>query len=136
MEKDRIIKKLKDIKDPKERDRIIWALAGKEKRELSGRPAAVKPKITVPAPPSEQTKNFPLAPLNARKLLNYVVPGFFLFFGLVNLIQAIMQYHITGQLNAAVPQLIMGTIFLAFGIIGIIKAKKRVQSSDADQTET
>ena len=136
MEKDRIIKKLKDIKDPKERDRIIWALAGKEKDELRGRPAAVKPKITSPAPPPEQAKRLPQAPLNVRKLLNYVVPFFFLFFGLVNLMQAIITFHLTGQLNAAIPQLIMGTIFLLFGIIGIIKAKKRVQSSDADQTET
>jgi hypothetical protein len=136
MEKDRIIRKLKDIKDPKERDRLIWALAGKEKEELSGRPAAVKPKITAPAPTPEQTQKIPQIPMNARKLLNYVVPGFFLFFGLVNLVQAIMQFHFTGQLDAAVPQLIMGTIFLLFGIIGIFKAKKRVQSSDADQTET
>ncbi|HYA13790.1 MAG TPA: hypothetical protein VEF33_05580 [Syntrophales bacterium] len=136
MERDRIIKKLKDIKDPKERDRIIWALAGKEKDELTGRPDAVKPKITAQAPPPERAKRLPQAPLNARKLLNYVVPGFFLFFGLVNLIQAIMQYHLTGQLDAAIPQLIMGTIFLLFGIIGIFKAKKRVQSSDEDQTET
>ncbi|HVO67038.1 MAG TPA: hypothetical protein VMT12_11190 [Syntrophales bacterium] len=136
MERDRIIKKLKDIKDPKERDRIIWALAGKEKNEVSERPDAVKQRITAPSLPSEQAKRLPQAPLNARKLLNYVVPGFFLFFGLVNLIQAIMQYHLTGQLDAAIPQLIMGTIFLLFGIIGIFKAKKRVQSSDADQTET
>jgi len=136
MERERIIKKLKDIKDPRERDRIIWALSGKEKEQMSGRPAAVKPKITAPAPPPEQTRRLPQVPMNARKLLNYVVPGFFLFFGLVNLIQAIMHFHLTGQIDAAVPQLIMGTIFLLFGIIGIIKAKKRVQSSDADKTET
>jgi hypothetical protein len=136
MERDRIIRKLKDVKDPKERDRLIWALAGKEKEELSGRPSAVKPKITAPAASPEQMKRLPQVPVNARKLLNYVVPGFFLFFGLVNLVQAIMQYHFTGQLDAAIPQLIMGTIFLLFGIIGIFKAKKRVQSSDANQTET
>ena len=136
MEKDRIIRKLKDIKDPRERDRIIWALAGKEKEELSGRPAAVEPKITAPSPTPEQAQKIPQIPMNARKLLNYVVPGFFLFFGLVNLMQAIMQFHFTGQIDAAIPQLIMGTIFLLFGIIGIFKAMKRVQSSDADQTET
>lgn len=136
MERDRIIKKLKDIKDPKERDRIIWALAGKEKDELSGRPAAVKPKVTASAPPPEQAKRIPPVPVNARKLLNYIVPAFFLFFGLVNLVQAIMHFHFTGQLDAAIPQLIMGTIFLLFGIIGIFKAKKRVQGSDADQKET
>ena len=136
MERDRIIKKLKDVKDPKERDRIIWALAGKEKDELSGRPAAVKPKMTAPAPSPEQAKRLPQVPVNARKLLNYIVPAFFLFFGLVNLVQAIMHFHFTGQLDAAIPQLIMGTIFLLFGIIGIFKAKKRVRGSDADQTET
>ena len=136
MERDRIISKLKDIKDPRERDRLIWALAGKEKEELGGRPAAMKPKVTAPAPSPEQTKMLPQVPLNARKLLNYVVPGFFLFFGLVNLVQAIMQYRFTGQLDAAIPQLIMGTIFLLFGIIGVFKAMKRVQSSDENQTET
>ncbi len=136
MDRDKVIKKLKDIKDPVQRDRIIWALAGKEKDDLSEKPAPMKPKSssTVSAPRQEQ--KLPQLPANARKMFNYVVPVLFFFFGIVNLIQALMHFKIRGQLEDAIPKLIMGLIFFVFGIFGIIKARKQVQGVDADQTKT
>ena len=43
MDRNKIIKKLKDIKDPRERDKIIWALAGMQKEVMSEKPSAVQP---------------------------------------------------------------------------------------------
>jgi hypothetical protein len=134
MDKNKVIKKLKDIKDPQERDRIIWALAGKEKDVLSDKPASLEPR-TAPLPPPGQAQKLPGLPGDARKLIGYVFPGIFIFFGLVNLVQAAMQYHFTGQIEDVIPRLIMGGLLVLFGIFGIVKAKRQVQGGDADQKE-
>ena len=136
MDRNKVIKKLKDIKDPKERDRLIWALAGKEKDVLSDKPSAVGPRRTAPLPPPGQAQKLPGLPGDARKLIGYVFPGIFVFFGLVNLVQAAMQYHFTGQIEDVFPRLIMGGLLVLFGIFGIVKAKKQVQGGNADQKET
>lgn len=136
MDRNKVIKKLKDIKDPKERDRLIWALAGKEKDVLSDKPASFEPRRTAPIPPPGQAQKLPGLPGDARKLIGYVFPGIFVFFGLVNLVQAAMQYHFTGQIEDVFPRLIMGGLLVLFGIFGIVKAKKQVQGGNADQKET
>lgn len=136
MDRDKIIKKLKDIKDPAQRDRIIWALAGKEKEAMGEKPTPVTPRKAAPPPVRKQEQKLPQLPVNARKIFNYIVPGIFIFFGLVNIVQALMHYSITGQIEDAIPKLILGGIFILFGIFGIMKAKKQIQSTDADQKET
>lgn len=138
MDRDKIIEKLKDIKDPAQRDMIIWALAGKEKKEQEvskERPAAVEPSKATSSTTPKQPQKFPGFPGDARKLVGYVVPGMFIFFGLVNIVQALVHYHITGQLEDAVPKLIIGGLFILFGIFSIFKAKKQVQSGDANHKE-
>lgn len=136
MDRDKIIKKLKDIKDPAQRDRIIWALAGKEKEVMGEKPVPVASRKAALPPSRRQEQKLPQLPVNARKIFNYIVPGIFIFFGLMNIVQALMQYNITGQLEDAIPKLILGGIFILFGIFGIVKAGKQVQSTDADQKET
>jgi hypothetical protein len=140
MERDRILKKLKDIKDPRERDRIIWALAGREKEEIGEKPPAVKPtKIAQDSPPRPAQRlpqRLPGSPTDIRKMVSYLFPGIFIFFGLVNLVQAAMQYQLTGQIEDIIPRLIMGGAFIIIGIFGIAKAKKQVRSGDADHKET
>ncbi|MEN6319179.1 MAG: hypothetical protein ABFD82_10550 [Syntrophaceae bacterium] len=136
MERDRILKKLKDIKDPRERDRIIWALAGREKEEMGEKPPAVKPtKIAQDSTP-RPAQRLPGSPTDIRKLVSYFFPGIFIFFGLVNIVQAAMHYNLTGQIEDIIPRLIMGGAFILIGIFGIAKAKKQVQSGDADHKET
>jgi hypothetical protein len=136
MDRDKIIKKLKDIKDPRERDRIIWALSGKEKEELIEKPPAVKPTKVEQYPTSGPAQKLPSSPADIRKLVSFVFPGIFIFFGLVNLVQAAMQYQLTGQIEDIIPKLITGGAFIIIGIFGIVKAKKQVQSGDADNKET
>jgi hypothetical protein len=135
MERDKLIRKLKTVKNPRERDKIIWALAGKEKDALEETPAQIQSGKTNPTPVREQVPGLPKLPIDARKLVNYLAPAIFLFFGLVNLVQAVVHFIQTGQIEAAFPQLIMGIMFFVFGFFSIAKAKKRVQGVNADKKE-
>jgi hypothetical protein len=136
MDRDKIIKKLKDIKDPAQRDRIIWALAGKEKEVMGEKPTPVAPQKGASTPAPERSPKHPQLPVSARKMINYIFPGLFIIFGLMNIVQALMHFHITGQIEDVIPKLVMGGIFILFGIFGIVKAKKQVEGVNADQKET
>ncbi|MGZ6237258.1 MAG: hypothetical protein ACXWMJ_08060 [Syntrophales bacterium] len=135
MDRDKLIRKLKTVKNPRERDKIIWALAGKEKDAMEETPVPVQSGKTNATPVREQVPGLPKLPIDARKLLNYIAPAIFLFFGLVNLLQAIAHFIETGQIEAAMPQLIMGIMFFVFGVFSFAKAKKRVQGVNADKKE-
>jgi hypothetical protein len=136
MERDKLIRRLKTVKDPKERDKIIWALAGKEKDTLEETPTPVQSGKTKTTPVRGQVPGLPKLPIDTRKLINYLAPAILLFFGIVNLVQAILYFIQTGRIEAAFPQLIMGIMFLVFGFFSIAKAKKRVQGVNADKKET
>jgi hypothetical protein len=131
-DKNKLIEKLKVIKDPIERNRIIWAIAGLEKDVADERPKPAGPRKTVLSPPPDQKQNLPALPAGVRKWFAYFVPGLFVFFGLMNLLQALMHILPSGKVEAAVPQLIMGAIFLMFGIASFIKARKKAAGSDQD----
>jgi len=135
MERDKLIRKLKTVKNPSERDKIIWALAGKEKDALKETPAQVQSGKTNSTPVREQVPGLPKLPIDARKLVNYLAPAIFIFFGLVNLVQAIAHFIQTGLIEAAFPQLIMGIMFFVFGFFSIAKAKKRAQGVNEDKKE-
>ena len=136
MERDKLMRRLKTIKYPKERDKIIWALAGKEQDTLEETPTPVKPGKTDVTPVRGQAQGLPKLPIDTRKLINYLAPAILLFFGIVNLVQAILHFIQTGQIEAAFPQLIMGIMFFIFGFFSIAKARKRVQGVNADKKET
>jgi hypothetical protein len=135
MERDKLIRKLKTVKNPRERDKIIWALAGKEKDASEETPAQVQSGKTNSTPVREQVPGLAKLPIDARKLVNYLAPAFFLFFGLVNLVQAVAHFIETGRIEAAFPQLIMGIMFFIFGLFSIAKTKKRIQGVNADKKE-
>jgi|APFre7841882654_1041346.scaffolds.fasta_scaffold31697_3 hypothetical protein len=137
MERDKLIRKLKTVKNPRERDKIIWALAGKEKDALKETPTPVQSgKTDATTPVRGQVQGLPKLPMDTRKLINYLAPAILLFFGIVNLVQAILYFIQTGRIEAAFPQLIMGIMFFVFGFFSIAKAKKRVQGVNADKKET
>ena len=137
MERDKLIRKLKTVKNPRERDKIIWALAGKEKDTLKETPPPVQSgKADATTPVRGQMQGLPKLPIDTRKLINYLAPAILLFFGIVNLVQAILYFIQTGRIEAAFPQLIMGIMFFVFGFFSIAKAKKRVQGVNADKKET
>lgn len=130
MDKNKLLEKLKVVKDPMERDRIIWALAGLEKDSTGAAPIQVESRKTILSPTPEQKQTPSVLPTGIRQLFVYFVPGLFLFFGLTNLLQAVMHILPSGNIEAAIPQLIMGTIFLIFGIVGFIRARKQAAGVD------
>jgi len=136
MEKDKLIRKLKTVKDPKERDRIMWALAGRGKDTFEEEPSPVqagKPEM----PPSQgQIPGLPKLPVDARKAVSYIAPALLIFFGMVNLLQAVMHYIETGRIDAVFPQLIFGVIFFLFGFFSLTKARKTSQGVNADKKKT
>jgi hypothetical protein len=135
MERDDLIRKLKTVKNPRERDKIIWALAGKEKDAFEEKPAQAQPGKTGSTPVQAQVPGLPKLPIDARKLANYIAPMIFLVFGLINLVQAAMIFIREGRIDAAFPHLIMGALFFIFGFFSIYKAKKRIQGVNADKKE-
>ena len=135
-EKDRLIRKLKSVKDPKERDRIMWALAGKEKDTFEEKPSPVQAGKPDTPPGPGQAAGLPKLPVDARKLVSYIAPALLIFFGMVNLLQAGMHFVETGRIDTVFPQIIFGVIFLLFGFFSLTKAKKASQGVNADKKKT
>jgi hypothetical protein len=150
-----MIRRLKTVKDPEERDRIIWALAGQKKEGSGYRPSpgsfGRKPKAerrqapagmsSVPsAPPSAGP--FPKAPpslptgpagqqLRITGLVNYIVPILFLFFGVSNIARAIEAFRAGADKEDILVQFLVGIGFIIFAAAGLFsrKVKKAAEKS-------
>jgi hypothetical protein len=142
-EKDRqeLINKLKKVRDPRERDRIIWALAGQEEavfhsinpdvptpRPAPGRPGPARP-ASGKAP---DLRNMPQINVDVKRLLGFVVPAFFVIFGLVHIGRAVLNYIATEDIQAEIPRLITGGILLIIGLTGVFRAMQPKQMKPDD----
>jgi len=131
-DRNKIIERLKTIKDPEERDRLMWALSGLEQDvKESPSQAMTSSQIESPQPP-EQESNVPQLPMGVRNLFAYFLPGFFILFGILNLLGALAYLIANEPVDRVIPKLIMGAIFLLFGIVSLKKSKKRISQSDRD----
>ncbi|MBA4397849.1 MAG: hypothetical protein C0394_10790 [Syntrophus sp. (in: bacteria)] len=143
-DKDRreLINKLKKVRDPRERDKIMWALAGQEEAVFHNAPAPAKPYKTVPQqkpaprrpapekPIPEKTpdlRNIPPLNIDAKRMLGFAVPVFFVIFGLFRLGQAALNYIASQDINAEIQGLITGGIFLIIGLAGVFRAMQPPQ---------
>lgn len=130
-ERRKLIEKLKTVKDPKERDRIIWILDAKEKTDIEDESFhAASDKTTSPEESIEKEEKLPQMPAGIRKVFAYLVPVFFIFFGLMNIIGA-LSHFLTDDKESAIPQFIMGIMFLFFGLISFIKIKRQMKGLQA-----
>ena len=120
-----LIKKLKSVKDPRERDRIIWALAGHEQKSFddSNPTSTVQPGKTTPGKPMD-LRNLPKITINPKRMIGFVVPGFFTIFGIAYIAQSILNYLGSGQIEQEIPRLITGGIFVIIGLTSFLKATK------------
>jgi hypothetical protein len=143
-EKDRqeLINKLKKVRDPQERDRIIWALAGQEEAVLRSANPDVPPSRPVSGPSAPKkpahgkTRDLPNIPpinIDAKRLLGFVVPAFFLIFGLVRIGKAVLNYIAFQDIETEMTGLITGGIFLIIGLAGILRAMQppRIKQDEA-----
>jgi hypothetical protein len=129
-ERREIISKLSKVKDPWERDRIMWALAGMEESFSSSedqnmppsRPATGSRKPGRPMMAHEsQLKKFPTGNVNPRRMLGFVIPAFFIIFGLVQIGRAILNFMASQEIETEIPRLITGGIFLIIGLAGALR---------------
>lgn len=126
-ERQKLINKLKTVKDARERDRIIWALAGQEPKSEEAGPspvAAQRDKTAAGKPVPWDPQNFPRVAVDAKRLVGLAVPVFFLIFGITYIIQSIAGYLATGRIETEIGRLFMGAIFVIFGLAGIVKARR------------
>ena len=137
-EKDRqeLINKLKKVRDPRERDRIIWALAGQEEAVFRSDNPDVTPPRSAPGRPKPERltpgkapdlRNMPQINVDAKRLLGFVIPAFFLIFGLVRIGKAVLNYIASQDIETEITGLIMGGIFLIIGLAGIFRAMQPTQ---------
>jgi hypothetical protein len=137
-EKDRqeLINKLKKVRDPRERDRIIWALAGQEEAVFHSinpdvptpRPAPGRPGPERPASgKAPDLRNMPQINVDVKRLLGCVVPAFFVIFGLVRIGKAVLNYIASQDIETEMTGLITGGIFLIIGLAGIFRAMQPKQ---------
>jgi len=124
-DRNQLIRKLKSVKDPRERDRIIWALAGQEQKsfdDTNPTPAAQTGKTT-PGKPMD-LRNFPKITIDPKLIIGFVVPGFFTIFGIAYIAQSILNYLATRRIDQEIPRLITGGIFVIIGLASFLKAIK------------
>jgi hypothetical protein len=132
-ERDRreLIKQLKKVRDPRERDRIIWALAGHEETALRSPSPAVQRRQAAPGNTAPgkmpNLRNLPKIAIDAKRMLGFVIPGFFIIFGITYIGQAILNYIAFRRIETEMPRLITGGIFLVIGLVGIFKAMQPIQ---------
>jgi hypothetical protein len=123
-ERKKLIKKLKTVKDARERDRIIWALAGHEEKAFETANPTAQPGAqsrTALGKPMD-LQNLPQLAIDAKRLIGFAVPGFFLIFGVAYIIQAILGYLASQRIETEITRLFMGGIFIVVGLVGIFKA--------------
>ena len=122
-DRNQLIRKLKSVKDPRERDRIIWALAGHEQKSSDDTTPAAQPGKMTPGKPMD-LRNFPKITIDPKRMLGFVVPGFFMIFGIAYIAQSIMNYLATRRIDQEIPRLITGGIFVIIGLASFLKAIK------------
>lgn len=131
-ERKKLINRLKTVKDATERDRIIWALAGQEPKseEAGPSPMAAQRGKTAPGQPvPRDPRNLPKVAVDAKRLMGLAVPVFFLIFGITYLIQAILGFMATQRLENELSRMIMGGIFVIFGLAGIFRARRAAEQA-------
>lgn len=142
-----MIRRLKTVKDPEERDRIIWALSGQSREQTGYRPASRSERFgrTVGklqraekrSAPTGISQGAPTAPpqappgtmtppqLRIGNIVNYVVPILFLFFGISNISRAIEAFRAGAEKEEVFVQGLIGIGFIVFALAGFFSRKMK-----------
>ncbi len=128
-ERQKLIVRLKTAKTSEERDQILWYLAGQDKAARGKPHRAEATGVGKPAASSPEGKTQVRLPLGKLGGFGSLTALFFLFYGLVAIVTAVIKI-VQGEAEGdEFRQLIMGGIFLFFGIVIFIKAKRAQQKS-------
>ena len=128
----KLIQRLKTVRTSEERDQILWYLAGQDKT-ARGKPQ--RPEATgsgKPDPAKTESKTQIRLPLGKLGGFGSITALLFLFYGMVAIVSAVMKI-IQGQTDGEeIRQLIMGGIFVFFGLVIFIRSK-RAQRKTAEE---
>lgn len=129
----KLIAKLKSARTSEERDQILWYLAGQDKK-ARGKPQRPEPIDSGAAPPSKMEEKMQIR-LPTGKLggVGSITALLFLFYGMVAIVGAVAKI-LQGDTNGdEIRQLIVGGVFVFFGIVIFFKAK-RAQSKTGESS--
>lgn len=128
-EREKLISKLKTVKTSDERDRILWLLAGQDKAARgkpqrpeatgAGKPAAAKPE-------DRMEVRLPMGKLGG---IGSITALLFLFYGIIAIATAVMKLLQGEAEGDEIRQLIMGGLFVFFGVAIFIKARRAQQKT-------
>ena len=129
----KLIQRLKTAKTSEERDQILWVLAGQDKT-VRGKPHRAEATGTVtPVPAKQQSRMQVKLPVGKLGGFGSITALLFLFYGLVAIVSAVMKI-MQGQMDGdEIRQVIIGGVFVFFGIVIFAKAK-RAQRKTAEET--
>ncbi len=130
-----MIRRLKYVKDPVERDRIIWALEGRKKdehAEFSPAKEEEKP-LAIDTQPAKRAPGTQVSlQTKIGELMGYLIPAFFVFFGLTRIIQAIGRMSEKGaERNQIFMELFVGALFIVFAISALFANKLKKKMGDS-----
>jgi hypothetical protein len=156
----KLIQRLKTVKTSGERDEILWYLAGQDKtvrgkpqraeatgtgkrspwvlarkdKTASGEPQRVKATAAGQPTPAKTDGGTQIRlPLGKLGGFGSITSILFVFYGLVAIVPAVMKI-LQGEMDGdEIRQLIIGSVFVFFGIVIFIKAK-RAQRKTAEET--
>jgi hypothetical protein len=129
----KLIQRLKTVKTSGERDEILWYLAGQDKT-VSGKPQRAEATGSAkPAPAKPEGRMQVKLPVGKLGGFGSITSILFVFYGLAAIVPAVMKI-LQGEMDGdEIRQLIIGGVFVFFGIVIFIKAK-RAQRKTAEET--
>jgi hypothetical protein len=128
-ERRKLTEKLKTVKTSEERDQILWYLAGQSKVSR-GKPLQPETRDGgTPTPPKAGGKMQIRLPLGKLGGFGSITALLFLFYGMVAIVGAAMKI-LQGQMDGdEIRQLITGGVFVFFGVVIFVKAKRAQQKA-------
>ena len=129
----KLVNRLKTAKTSEERDQILWYLAGQDKA-ARGKPQRPEPTGTgKPEPAASEGKPKLSLPVGKLGGVGSITALLFFFYGLVAVVSAVMKI-MQGEMDGdEIKQLIMGGLFLLFGVVIYVRAR-RAQRKAAEET--
>ncbi len=132
-ERRKLIEKLKTSKKSEERDQILWYLAGQDKTARGKSQRAEPIEAGAPSPAKTQDKMQIRLPAGKLGGVGSITALLFVVYGMAAIIPAVLKI-LQGEMDGSeIRQLITGGIFVFFGIVIFLKAK-RAQQKAAEQT--
>ena len=123
-DRQKLIAKLKSARTSEERDQILWYLAGQDKA-VRGKPQRPEPIDSgTTSPPKVQEKMQIRLPAGKLGGVGSITALLFFFYGMVAIVGAVTKILQGDTSGDEIRQLIVGGIFVFFGIVIFFKARR------------